>query len=155
MHEACGEFSQWNVFLPPAGGQLLPSNVMLKYACSQWHCHSWINPACSHHGPHLLSERKKILPIFTVCMPNLNCNPLFWGLWYAHSHTLKKKKNIFNKSYSGTNLWFPKYANSLLTSIKSKLFYWPTFKSIGGLLYIDLKTSWIWLLWLLLSFTPI
>ena len=33
---------------------------------------------------------KKIFPIFTVCVPNLNFNPLFWGLWHAHSHNFKK-----------------------------------------------------------------
>lgn len=87
VREACGEFSQWNLFLPSVGRQLLPSTVVWKYACSRWHCHSWMNPACSHHGPHLLSERKKALPIFTVCVPNLNFNPLFWDFWYAHSHT--------------------------------------------------------------------
>lgn len=87
VHEACGEFFQWNVFLPSAGGQLLPSNVTLKYACSQWHCHSWINPACSHHGPHLLSERKKNLTHLYSCVPNQKFNPLFWCLWYARFNT--------------------------------------------------------------------
>jgi len=98
VHEVSGAFSQGSVFLPlhPVGGQLLPSDVVLKYDCSEWHWHLGINPAYSHLDPHLLYKRgKSMLSIFRECMPNPNFT-LIHCFNVSDMLISIKKMNIFN-----------------------------------------------------------
>lgn len=65
-------FSQGYVFLPihSVGGQLLPSNAMLKYDCSEWRVTFALILLIGHQDPTLLYERGK--KCVRECMPNPN-----------------------------------------------------------------------------------
>ena len=86
------------MFLPihSVGGQLLPSDVMLKCECSEWHCHLCINPAYSHQDLHLLYKREKnVLSIFREHMPNPNFTLIHCFKVSDMLISIKKKMGIF------------------------------------------------------------
>lgn len=123
MHEVSGAFSQGYVFLPihSVGGQLLPSNVMLKYDCSEWRCHLCINPAYWHQDPHLLYERGKNV-LESVCLTQISHQSTVFRSLTCSSPL---KKRIFSISPIQEQIYhFHNMQTSVsqLTSIRSKLF---------------------------------